>query len=103
MEGENKNIQDIKIKTELCAVQLMLYEDMAELIGIKEKSRERIDKIKQIAATERYSEIISVMQSIIDNHTVLCKTRQGNKGGGDGGGAAEEGGGGGAALPPMNE
>ena len=98
-----KKIQDIKIKTDLCAVQLMLYEDMAELIGIKEKSRERIDKIKQIAATERYSEMISVMQSIIDNHTNLCKTRQGNKGGGDGGAAAEEGGGGGAALPPMNE
>ena len=43
------------------------------------------------------------MQSIIDNHTVLCKTCQGNKGGGDGGAAAEECGGGGAALPPMNE
>ena len=73
-----KKIQDIKIKTELGAVQLMLYEDMAELVGIKEKSRERIDKTKQIAAKERYNEIISAMQSIIDSHMKMTEPETSN-------------------------
>ena len=68
-----KKKQDIKIKSQLSAVKLIVYEDMAELVGIKEKSRERIDKKKQIESKKRYNEMIMTMQCIINSHMKITE------------------------------
>jgi len=61
------NISDIKIKTEMGSVAIILYEDMMSMMGLDgPSSRQRIDKVIQNLADHRLYEMEARMRAILE-------------------------------------